>query len=346
MPRTRSIAWSQLKLGIVGVIALGLVALSIVAVGGQGGFTWQRYPLKAKFANVGGLKTGAVVRLNGKEVGLVKAVEFAGAEIDVTLEIKKDVRSLVTTESTASIGSLSLLGDPIIDLTAASSGTPLPDGAYVKAGLPTGGFGAMTQTLTSGVDEAAKLIAEARAGRGTLGQFIANDALYRDLEAFVDSATRVTKAINSGEGTIGGLVKDPAAYESLKKSLDSLQVATERLQNGTGALARLLNDDAMGKSLAGAVSGFEEVGAKINRGEGTVGKLVTDKELYDRFNSLADRVDKLMAGVNQGQGTVGQLLSDRALYENMNQAVVELRTLLAEIRKDPKKYLRVSVSIF
>jgi hypothetical protein len=30
----------------------------------------------------------------------------------------------------------------------------------------------------------------------------------------------------------------------------------------------------------------------------------------------------------------------------MNRAVLELRDLLAEVRKDPKKYLRVHVSIF
>ena len=58
----------------------------ILAVGGQGGFFWQRYPLKARFADVLGLKPGAVVRLSGKEVGTVTAVEFAGSQVDVTYE--------------------------------------------------------------------------------------------------------------------------------------------------------------------------------------------------------------------------------------------------------------------
>jgi phospholipid/cholesterol/gamma-HCH transport system substrate-binding protein len=50
--------------------------------------------------------------------------------------------------------------------------------------------------------------------------------------------------------------------------------------------------------------------------------------------------------VNDGQGTVGQLLKDKQLYENMNGAVADFRQLLTEIRKDPKKYLNVKVSIF
>ena len=69
MPRTRSLAWSELKIGIIAVIAIALAIMIIIAVGGQAGFTWQQYTLKTKFANVQGLKDGAVVRVAGVEVG-------------------------------------------------------------------------------------------------------------------------------------------------------------------------------------------------------------------------------------------------------------------------------------
>jgi hypothetical protein len=100
-----------LKLGVIGVVALVLVTIATIAVGGQGGFPWQRYPLKARFHDVNGLKTGAVVRLNGKEVGKVTSVEFAGSEIEVVSEVSDKVRRLITTASEATMGSLSLLGE-------------------------------------------------------------------------------------------------------------------------------------------------------------------------------------------------------------------------------------------
>ena len=50
--------------------------------------------------------------------------------------------------------------------------------------------------------------------------------------------------------------------------------------------------------------------------------------------------------MSEGQGTAGQLLKDKQLYENMNGAVTDLRTLVADIRKDPKKFLNLKVSIF
>ena len=50
MPRTRSLAWAELKIGIVAVTALVLAVIIIMAVGGAAGFSWQRYELKTHFA--------------------------------------------------------------------------------------------------------------------------------------------------------------------------------------------------------------------------------------------------------------------------------------------------------
>ena len=42
MPRTRSLKWSELKIGIMAVVALLIAAALILALGGEGGFFWQR----------------------------------------------------------------------------------------------------------------------------------------------------------------------------------------------------------------------------------------------------------------------------------------------------------------
>ena len=46
MPRTRSLAWSELKIGVMAVVALALTVLLVIAVGGASGFSWERYDLK------------------------------------------------------------------------------------------------------------------------------------------------------------------------------------------------------------------------------------------------------------------------------------------------------------
>jgi phospholipid/cholesterol/gamma-HCH transport system substrate-binding protein len=346
MPRTRSIAWSELKLGVVAIVAILMVSVLVIAIGGQGGFSWQRYPLKTQFDDAQGMKSGAVVRLSGKEVGKVTAVEFAGTRIDVTMEISKDVRPLVTTNSIATIGSLSLLGESIVDITATSGGRPLNDWEYVKSGVGGGPLGALQTSATQGLDEAAKILSSIRSGQGTLGKFVTDEALYRDMDTFVTSATAVTRALNQSKGTLGSLMNDPAAYNALQASLENLQTVTERMKNEQSPLGRLLHDEAMGKSLSTATSNLEDVTARLKRGEGTAGKLLTDQQVYDNLNALTAKLDRLITDLNAGRGTAGQLLHDQQLYETMNRAASELRDLLSDIRKDPKKYLRVSVSIF
>src|SRR5436309_7225715 len=112
MPRTRSLAFSELKIGALAVAAMILAVLLVIAVGGESGYAWQRYELKTSFDNVQGLKSGAIVRLAGVEVGKVTGVELKGTGVEVRLSIKKENQPRVTTESRASIGSMSLLGEP------------------------------------------------------------------------------------------------------------------------------------------------------------------------------------------------------------------------------------------
>lgn len=345
MPRTRSIAWSELKLGVIGVVALVLVVMIILALGGDSGFSWQRYPLKTRFRDAGGLKDGAVVRLSGKEIGTVKSVEFSGAELDVALEVRKEVRNLITTDSVATIGSLSLLGESMVEIRAATTGKPLADWEYIQAGTGSG-LGDLQSKVSSSLDNVDRLIGDLRAGRGTIGKLLTDDAVYEELQQFVTSAAAVTRDLNQGKGTLGALTKDPAAYQALKTSLENLQAMTARINSGQGSLGRLLNDESMAKSLSSTTANLDQITAKLKSGEGTAGRLLTDRELYDRLNSMTKRVDDIVANLNAGQGTAGQLLRDRELYENMNRAAAELRALLADIRKDPKKFLRVSVSIF
>ena len=236
MPRTRSIAWAELKLGIVGVVALVLLIVIVLALGGEAGFSWQRYPLKTRFRDAAGLQEGAVVRLSGKEVGTVKSVEFSGAELDVVLEVREEVRKLITTESVATIGSLSLLGESMVEIRASTTGSPLDDWAYVRSGTGSG-LGDLQNKVSTSLENVDQMIADLRAGRGTMGKLLTDDAVYQELEQFVASAAAVTRDLNQGKGTLGALAKDPAAYQALKTSLENLQSMTGANQQRAG-LAR------------------------------------------------------------------------------------------------------------
>jgi phospholipid/cholesterol/gamma-HCH transport system substrate-binding protein len=346
MPRTRSLAWSELKIGIIAVVAAALAIFLIVSVGGAAGFSWQRYELKTRFTDVKGLKSGAVVRVAGVEVGKVTEVALSGAEVEVLLEVKKGNEQRITTESRASIGSLSLLGEPVIDVSPATTGTPLKDGDTIPSVPTRGEIADVAAEARTSLEQMSLILRDLRAGKGTLGKLFTEDQLHKELVSLLAAAEGVTASIREGRGTLGKFVNDPAAYQRLNASLGDLQELTRAMRAGEGSIGRLLKDDALAKSLTATTSNFESISGRMNRNDNTMGKLLTEKELYDRFNSVAARVDKLVADMQSAQGSFGQFLQNKELYENINAAASEARGLIADIRKDPKKYLNVRVSIF
>ena len=346
MPRTRSLAWAELRIGVVTILAIAIAVTTIVLLTGGRGFFWQRYNLKARFTNVAGLNPGSPVRVAGVQVGAVTSVEFAGDQVDVSFEINQSRRALVTTGSTAFLGSVSLLGESAVDITPSSAGSPIPEWGYVPSGRARGQLADVTETASQGVEQLTALIGDVRAGKGTVGRLMTDEELYVELRRFVSSAGDLTDNLKRGNGTLGRLLNDPAAATALEQSLKNIEVLTRQINAGEGSLGRLLKDDSFSRSLTSATSNLDALVAKINRGEGTAGKLVTDPALFNRLNEVTERLDAMLTRLNNGEGTAGQLLKDQRLYENMNKVTTDLSALISEITKDPRKYLNVKVSIF
>jgi phospholipid/cholesterol/gamma-HCH transport system substrate-binding protein len=346
MPRTRSLAWAELKIGIVSVIAIALAATMIFLLTGEGGFSWQRYSLKAVFDNIAGLNEGSPVRVAGVEAGSVTGIDFLGDRVEVTFELSERMRPRITTRSSAALGSVSLLGESAIDITASTAGTPIPEWGYVPTRPSAASLSDVTSQATRGIQELTYLIQEIRLGKGTVGRLFTDEALYNEMTTLVQAAEDVVASVNRGGGTLPRLINDPTAANALEASLKNFEAVTARIRAGEGTLGRFLTDDTLARSLSATGANLDAITGRISRGEGTAGKLITDRELYDRLASMSDRLDKVMAGLQDGQGTAGQLLRDRELYENMNGAVEELRQLVRDIRADPRKFLNVRVSLF
>ena len=346
MPRTRSLAWSELKIGVLTIVAIVITALTIFLLTGGRGFFWQRYNLKTRFANVAGLKAGSPVRLAGVEVGSVKDVELVGEQVDVTLEVNKNMRDRITNSSTAYLGSVSLLGESAVDITPSTKGMPIEDWGYIPQGHGPGQLSDVTAKASESIEEITKLVQDVRRGRGTVGKLMTDDQVYAELHRFVATAGEVARGIREGRGSMGRFVNDPKVADSLEASLRNLEEMTRQINAGQGSFGKLLKDEEFARSLTGATDNLRTLTDRLNRGEGTAGKLMTDATLFNRLNSVADRFDQLMTRLNDGQGTAGQLLKDRQLYENMNGAVTDLRMLIVDIKKDPKKFLNVKISIF
>src|SRR3954471_21161527 len=335
MPRTRSLAWSELKIGLLTITAIVIAATLVMSLTGAKGWFWQRYTLKTRFPNVAGLAAGSPVRVAGVQVGSVKEILFAGEQVDVVFDVNKKVQERITDKSIAFLGSVSLLGSRPLNSTPMTSGTPIPEYGYVPQGRAKGQFADIAEQASGTIDEVTGLVHDLRGGKGTAGKLITDDRLYNDLQQFVSTTGQLTRELQQGKGTLGQLLKDPKAAESLNATLKNVETLTQRINAGEGSLGQLLRDDQFAKSLNGATTNVKDLIDRLNRGEGTAGKLITDPALFNRLNAVTEQLDQLVTKLNAGEGTAGQLLKDRQLYENMNGAVNDLRALLTAIKADP-----------
>jgi phospholipid/cholesterol/gamma-HCH transport system substrate-binding protein len=346
MPRTRSLKWAELKIGIVAVVAMFIAAALILTLGGEGGFFWQRYNLKVKFSNAGGVQIGSPVRVAGVTVGSVEDIQLVGSEVEMALELSEDMQDKVRTTSRATIGSVSLLGEGAVDITATTTGQPIPEWGYVPSDPPPPQFADVTAQANRGMTELTALIQDVRAGKGTVGKLMTDEQLYTELRQFTSAARDVTDGLAQGRGTLGQLLNNPESARQLEASLKNLTAITNKINAGQGTIGQLMNDPALAKNLTAVTSNFESLSNKLNQGQGTMGKLVNEDVLYQRLNAVTVNLEQLTARLNHGQGTLGQLMNDKQLYDNMNRTVTEMQSLLADIRKDPKKFLNVRMSIF
>ncbi len=62
-----------------------------------------------------------------------------------------------------------------------------------------------------------------------------------------------------------------------------------------------------------------------------------------RLDSTANRMNRILCAMENGEGTLGGLVQDRGLYDRMMKTLTGLDSLVADVRANPQKYIRVSV---
>ena len=57
----------------------------------------------------------------------------------------------------------------------------------------------------------------------------------------------------------------------------------------------------------------------------------------------AANADSALALLHTGRGSMGKMLTDPGAYDEMHKAIVDLRTLLLDMQKNPGRYVKFSV---
>lgn len=325
MRRPTFITWEQLKVGSLILIALGVLAVAVLKLGEAARLFSRRYTLVTFLANASGLQVGGSVTVAGVLVGTVRSIDLLPPDNDTTrnlvvlMDIDRAVQAQVRRDSRARLRTLGLLGDKVIDI---SPGTPR------QAELRDGD----TLRLSEALDYDAVLTQAA----GAVGDVV---ALTHDLRL-------LTGRVVSGEGTIGQLVSNRALYDQITATLGRANAMLARVQNANGTLGRLIDDPTLYRDAAQMVVAVDSLVRQVSGAQGTVGKLLRDDTLYYHLVGVAAGADSMVKQVARGNGLVGRMLTDQQLYDQLLKAVTDLNAILADVRRDPQRYMKGMIKVF
>jgi phospholipid/cholesterol/gamma-HCH transport system substrate-binding protein len=206
-PIDREKAWSDFRVGIITFVALSFVVLGISFAGGDKGLFFQpTLSMKAFLADVGGLKKGSPVTMGGMTIGKVTGIAFdtggTSNQIEVTMQIRSDVRNRIKTDSIPSVKTQGMMGDRYVDITAGSEQAEVLPDSKLLAGSGAAEFDETVRYASEVLDETRKLLEAINEQRGSVGRFFYDERFYQEL-------LEISKELN---GLIKDFKKQPRKY--------------------------------------------------------------------------------------------------------------------------------------
>lgn len=326
------------------IVGLTIVAATVIIVAAilwvkQSDIGRERRTLVARFRDVGNVKVGANVVLRGVRSGRIEGLELAPSgwvemrmRIDPAVELPPNPVVLLNESSLFGEWQATILGrdglprDENVARQIAEAdrggnllpGATLPDIAQLTAvaGRIAGDVASVAERVEIAFDERA-----ARELRASIRNFA-------DMSA---SLAQTVKDESKHVQTMSSEVNKGVDY--LVSASQDIKAISARFDSSTarGEVKQIVSDAAV------AAQELRETSRRLLEIAGTLGR---SEERIHRFVANSDSV---MAKINRGEGSLGLLVNDPSLYRSADSTLRELRSLIIDMKKNPKKYVNVRV---
>jgi phospholipid/cholesterol/gamma-HCH transport system substrate-binding protein len=360
VPGQQEVRWSQLKVGVLVIVALcALIALIFLMSNSTGGFWSGRLTLRSYFENSAGLKVGAPVLLDGVTVGNVAAIHIITdparrlTPVEVVMKINRKYAIGIRDDSKSSLETQGVLGDTLVDIDSKrATGGPAQNDAELRTtetpniqDVIQASQGTI-QRLDTILDQVNLIANTLNSKNGSIGLLINDPTLYKKALTTLNELSSIVDQVNNGQGSIGKLLKDESMYNSLNSMIAKANNITTELDEGKGSAGKFLKDDTLYNELKETTHNLNQITATINSGQGSLGMLTKDPKMANKLSDTIDKLNSMLTQIDEGQGSLGALLKDRKLYDHADKVMTDTSDLVVAIRKDPKQYLTFHVKIF
>jgi phospholipid/cholesterol/gamma-HCH transport system substrate-binding protein len=262
-----------------------------------------RYIIYTVVANAGGMRRGDAVQMRGVPIGRVMTLKIGQEGVRVQMEIEGEYR--IPKDSHVEIKSGGLMQGMVVDVVPGSSSEFARQGD-VLAGTSGQGMGDIAANLGDEVDVVLKRV-----------QTLLSEENLANVRSSSGDLAALLRQLNQ---TVG----------EQRKQIDAITTSMRRSSEG-------LEKVTGGPELERSVKRIDEMTARMS-------------EVSTSLERSSKSIEQLVARMDRGEGTLGKLSRDPALYDNLvqaasnvNQATININKLTEEIRRNPKKYLKLSV---
>jgi phospholipid/cholesterol/gamma-HCH transport system substrate-binding protein len=295
----------ELKIGLVAILSVGVLFVGVNYLKGLNVLNASRN-FHAKYDNIGGLKVGSSVFVNGYQVGIVSNINLLANEnqkLLVTVSIDKDFD--IPVNSVCKIVNEDLMGTKSINLV-------LGNNVFLAK---------VADTLIGGME--GSLQDEVNA------QILPLKIKTEELISSIDSVMKIITAV---------LNKD--TRKNLSNSLQSLD-QTFVLMNETMIKVDQIvdqNDERISSIVKNLEANNNEI-TNILKNFSDISDDIAKSNIKNLLTSLGEASKK----INDSEGSLGMLINDKDLYLNLERSSKELDLLIKDIKENPKRYVSFSI---
>ncbi len=335
-------AQMQLRIGVLVLTAIVLFMGFVLAVGKRSALFEERYSLWTSFGSTEGLAVGAPVRLAGVTIGNVTQISFSpelrNRSIIITMSVEQRVQNRIREDSLASIGTIGLVGDKILDITVGSEDRPvLKAGAHIASENPID-YSALVRKGDRILDNVTRIT-------GSLDAFLGGQEAStgkQNLNEALRSLRATLVEVEKGNGLLHTLIygtEGNAILARLDRTAQSLEHTAQAIENGQGLLHALIyssSENTIGQ-LTQALTKLDDILREVKEGRGLLHTLIYDPQataIVTRLDHTSQELEEFVRAARQGKGLVPSLLFDPAgakVLADLESTAKDMRAMAADL---------------
>jgi phospholipid/cholesterol/gamma-HCH transport system substrate-binding protein len=327
---------------VVGLSVLGTMLVLIVGTMylQQADLGTRRTSVSARFRDVGNMQVGNNIVIRGVSAGRVERIALAD-DGWVTVEMKLNEGIDLPADPVVLIQAATLFGEWQAVITARSAAPGIREVLLQLSDT----VGAPPATLPGAVlPDIAQLTSVAGGIAGNVASVAErvrvafDDSAARELRStirnFNTMSTQLTRTVREQSRNLDSVAVDVrVGANELAQGMTNFQRTVARLDSATsaGEVERIIGETQQAAINLRQVS--ERLGAmtmSLERSEASL-------------RGAVGKADTILGRIERGEGSLGLMLNNPSLYNNSDSLVIDLRSLIADFRRNPKRYINLSI---